>query len=397
MKNLIQQFQSRLINLNFTFKRYLYKQINWNNRLIAIIGARGVGKTTLLLQHIKESHKDLNEVLYVSLDNLYFGKNTLSDFVDEFVKYGGKYLYIDEVHKYPNWSLEIKNIYDNYPELSIVITGSSALNIHKGKGDLSRRIVIYKMNGLSFREFIKLKYNIDFKTYTLKEITDNATEIAQHINSEIKPIKLFKEYLETGYYPFFAEGNDHYYERLEQAVSEIIETDLPTMESIDFSAVYNIKKLLMVISELVPFKPNVSKLSVQIGINRDTLLKYLYWLQRAELLLLLTSDTHGISKMNKPEKVYLNNANLIYALSGDNANIGTVRETFFFNQLNVGHKVTYPQKADFMVDDKFTFEIGGKNKTLKQIAGLDNAFIVADNIEYAYNNTIPVWMFGFMY
>ena len=397
MENLIQQFQSRLKNINFTFKRYLYKQINWNNRLIAIIGARGVGKTTLLLQHIKDTYKDLNEVLYVSLDNLYFGKHTLSEFADEFVKYGGKYLYIDEVHKYPNWSVEIKNIYDSYPELFIIITGSSALNIHKGKGDLSRRIVIYKMNGLSFREFIKLKYNIDFKTYTLKEITENATEIAQNINTEIKPIKLFKEYLETGYYPFFTEGNDHYYERLEQAVNEIIETDLPTMESIDFSAVYNIKKLLMVISELVPFKPNVSKLSVQIGINRDTLLKYLYWLQRAELLLLLNSGTYGISKMNKPEKVYLNNTNLIYALSGDSANIGTVRETFFFNQLNVGHKITYPSKADFLIDNEFTFEIGGKNKTQKQIIGLENAFIAADNIEYAYKNTIPVWMFGFLY
>ncbi len=397
MDKLIQQFQSRLKSLNFTFKRYLFKQINWDNRLIAIIGARGVGKTTLLLQHIKENHKDLNEVLYVSLDNLYFGKNTLSDFTDEFVKHGGKYLYIDEVHKYPNWSVEIKNIYDNYPELFIVITGSSALNIHKGKGDLSRRIVIYRMNGLSFREFVKLKYAIDFKAYTLQDITENANEIAQHINAEIKPIKLFKEYLKTGYYPFFNEGNDQYYERLEQAVNEVIETDLSALEPIDFSAVYNIKRLLMVIAELVPFKPNVSKLSVQIGINRDTLLKYLYWLQRADLLLLLTSDTYGISKMNKPEKVYLNNSNLIYALSGDSANIGTVRETFFINQLNVKHKITYSSKADFLVDNKFIFEVGGKNKTQKQIMGLSNAFIIADNIEYAYKNTIPVWMFGFLY
>lgn len=397
MDKLIQQFQTRLKSLNFTFKRYLCKQINWNNRLIAIIGARGVGKTTLLLQHIKENHKDLNEVIYVSLDNLYFGKNTLSDFTDEFVKHGGKYLYIDEVHKYPDWSVEIKNIYDNYPELFIVFTGSSALNIHKGKGDLSRRIVIYRMNGLSFREFIKLKYNIDFKVYTLQDITENAIEIAQYINTEIKPIKLFKEYLKIGYYPFFSEGNGQYHERLEQAVNEIIETDLPAMEPIEFSAVYNIKRLLMVIAELVPFKPNVSRLSVQIGINRDTLLKYLYWLQRADLLLLLNSDTYGISKMNKPEKIYLNNSNLIYALSGDSANIGTVRETFFLNQLNVKHKVTYHSKADFLVDNKFIFEVGGKNKTQKQIAGLKNAFIVADNIEYAYKNTIPVWMFGFLY
>ncbi len=375
----------------------MYNQINWNNRLIAIVGARGVGKTTLLLQHIKENHKNLNEVLYVSLDNLYFGKNTLSEFTNEFVKFGGKYLFIDEVHKYPNWSIEIKNIYDDYPELFIVITGSSALDIHKGKGDLSRRIVIYKMNGLSFREFIQLKYKQDFKTYTLSEITKNAIELSQSINSRIKPIKLFNEYLKTGYYPFFTEGKEHYYKRLEQAVNEILETDLPSIEPIDFSAVYNIKKLLMVIAELVPFKPNVSKLSKQIGINRDTFVKYLYWLQRAELLLLLSSDTFGIAKMNKPEKVYLNNPNLIFALSENNANIGTVRETFFYNQLRVKHSVTYPDKADFLIDNKYTFEIGGKNKKQKQIAGIENAFIAADNIEYAYNNIIPVWMFGFLY
>lgn len=397
MEKLIQKFQSRLNLVNLSFKRYLYEQINWENRLIAIIGARGVGKTTLLLQHIKENYTDLNEVLYVSLDNLYFVKNTLSDFADEFVKMGGKYLFIDEVHKYPNWSLEIKNIYDDYPQLFIIITGSSALDIHKGKGDLSRRIVIYKMNGLSFREFIQLKHKQNFKTYTLQEITENAIEISQDINSQIKPIKLFNEYLKNGYYPFFIEDSNFYYKRLEQAVNEILETDLPAMEPIDFSAVYNIKKLLMIIAELVPFKPNVSKLSQQIGINRDTLVKYLYWLQRAELLLLLSSDTSGIAKMNKPEKVYLNNSNLIFALGNNNANIGTVRETFFYNQLRVKHKVTYPKKADFLIDNKYTFEIGGKNKKQKQIAGVENAFIAADNIEYAYKNTIPVWMFGFLY
>ena len=397
MKTLIQQFQARLTTVNVDFKRYLYSEINWNNRLIAIVGARGVGKTTLLLQRIKEQHSNLNEVLYISLDNLYFGKYILSDFVDDFVKLGGKCLFIDEVHRYPNWSIEIKNIYDNYPQLTIVITGSSALDIHKGKGDLSRRIVIYKLNGLSFREFIEFKYKIKFNTYTLEEITENAIGIAQEINSKIKPIKLFKEYLEIGYYPFFIEQEDHYYQRIEQSVSEILENDLPAMEPIDFSAVYNLKKLLMIIAEIVPFKPNVSKLSQQIGINRDTLVKYLYWLQRADLLLLLSTDTYGIAKMNKPDKVYLNNPNLIYALGEDNANVGTVRETFFYNQLKVRHKIYYPDKADFLVDKKYLFEVGGKNKTQKQITGLEHAFIAADNIEYAFNNTIPVWMFGFLY
>ncbi len=397
MNKLIQQFQSRLKTVDLTFKRYLWTQINWKNRLIAIIGARGVGKTTLMLQHIKENFKNLNEVLYVSLDNLYFGKTTLSDFTDEFVKHGGKYLFLDEVHKYPNWSIEIKNIYDNHPEIFIVITGSSALDIHKGKGDLSRRIIIYKMNGLSFREFMKFKYKHDFVGYKLPEIIENSNEVAQKINSEIKPIKYFEEYLKTGYYPFFIEDETGYYERIEQTVSQIIEADLPTIESIDYTAIHKLRKLLIIIAEVVPFKPNVSKLSQQIGINRETFVKYLYWLHRAELLLLLSTDKYGISKLNKPEKVYLNNSNLIYALTENLANTGTVRETFFYNQLKVKHQVRYSEKGDFLIDNKYTFEIGGKNKTQKQIAGIDNAYIAADNIEYPYKNTLPVWMFGFLY
>ena len=397
MEKLIQKFHLRLNLVNLSFKRYLYNQINWSNRLVAIVGARGVGKTTLLLQHIKENHRDLYDVIYISLDNLYFGKHTLSDFTDEFVKLGGKYLFIDEVHKYPNWSVEIKNIYDDYPELYIVITGSSAIDIHKGKGDLSRRIIIYRLNGLSFREFIQFKYKQEFDSYSLEDITENAIEISHFINSKIKPIRLFNEYLKIGYYPFFIDDNDSYYQRIEQSVTEVLEFDLPALEPIGFSAIYNIKKLLMIIAEIVPFTPNVSKLSNQIGINRDTLIKYLYWLQRAELLLLLSSDTYGIAKMNKPDKVYLNNPNLIYALSESEANVGTIRETFFYNQIRVGHKVTYPSKGDFMIDKKYTFEVGGKNKKQKQIIGIENAFIAADNIEFAYKNTIPVWLFGFLY
>ena len=397
MKKLIQYFHVRLNSVKTDFRRYLWEQINWENRLIAIIGARGVGKTTFLLQYIKENFKNLDEVIYVSLDNLYFGKNRLSDFVDEFVKTGGKYLFIDEVHKYSDWSVEIKNIYDIYPDLHIVLTGSSALDIHKSKGDLSRRIVIYKMNGLSFREFIELKYGVNFEYYSLDELVENSVEISHKINKSVKPIKLFNEYLRTGYYPFFTEGSDHYYEKLEQAVNEILENDLPSIENIDFTSIYKLKKLLMVIAELVPFKPNVLKLSRQIGIDRDTFLKYIYWLQRADLLLLLGSDTSGISKMNKPEKIYLNNPNLIFALGDDNESIGTVRETFFYNQLQIKYQLSYSDKADFFVAGKYTFEIGGKNKTGKQIQGIERSYIAADNIEYAYKNIIPVWMFGFLY
>jgi len=397
MEKLIQYFHSRLKSIDTDFKRYLWDQVNWSNRLIAIVGARGVGKTTFLLQHIKESFKNLDEVIYVSMDNLYFGKNRLSDFVDEFVKTGGRYLFLDEVHKYSDWSVEIKNIYDIYPGLHIILTGSSAIDIHKGKGDLSRRIVIYKMNGLSFREFIMLKYGKILEYYTLSDILKNSIEISHNINNVIKPIKLFNEYLRSGYYPFFTEGADHYFERIEQTVNEILENDLPSIENIDFSSIYKLKKLLMIIAELVPFKPNVLKLSRQIGIDRDTFLKYIYWLQRADLLLLLVSDTYGISKMNKPEKIYLNNPNLILALGEENENIGTIRETFFYNQVRIKHKISYSKDSDFYVDGKYTFEVGGKNKTGNQIQGIENSYVVADNIEYAYRNTIPVWLFGFLY
>jgi len=398
MNKLIQQFQARLKSTDLTFRRYLSNEINWDNRLIGITGARGVGKTTLLLQHIKERFEtNIENVLYVSLDNLYFSKTTLSDFADEFVKQDGKYLFLDEVHKYPNWSVEIKNIYDNYPELSIVFTGSSSLDILKGKADLSRRIVTYRMNGLSFREFLEFKYSFGFSTYSLKEITGNALEISKEINSVIKPIKYFGEYLKTGYYPYFIEDEKNYYQRIEQTINQIIETDLITIEHIDFTAINNLRKLLMVIAEIVPFKPNILKLSKQLGINRDTLVKYLHWLGRADLLLLLETETYGISKLNKPEKIYLNNPNLVYALTQNVPNTGTLRETFFYNQLNVKHNVRYTDRGDFLIDNSLVFEIGGKRKTNKQIAGIENAFIAADNIEYPYKNTLPVWLFGFLY
>ena len=397
MEKLIQKFKIRLNSVNLNFKRYLWNQINWKNRLIAIIGARGVGKTTLLLQHIKETFTNLNEVLYVSLDNLFFGKIILSDFVDEFVKLGGKYLFLDEVHKYPNWSAEIKNIYDTYQELSIVITGSSALDIHKGKGDLSRRIIVYKMNGLSFREYLFFKEGFTFEPYNLDDILKNSEQIAQKINSKIKPIKYFSEYLQKGYYPYFIEDEEDYYKRIEQTINQVIEVDLHTIENIDYNAIYKIRTLLMVIAEIVPFKPNISKLSNQIGINRETFVKYLHWLHRAEILLLLTTDKYGITKLNKPEKIFLNNTNLIYALNEKEANKGTLRETFFYNQLKVKHTVNYTDTGDFLIDNKFIFEIGCKNKTNKQIAGIINSYIAADNIEYPFQNKIPIWMFGFLY
>ncbi len=398
MEELFQIFSSRIQAVDVSFRRYLWSGIDWNNRLVAITGARGTGKTTLLLQYIRETFgNNLAEVFYASLDNLYFTKTTLSVFAGDFVKRGGKFLFLDEVHKYPDWSIEIKNIYDNYPELFIVFTGSSALNIFRCNADLSRRLLVYNLNGLSLREFIELKYHHRFPAFSFSDIVEHAHDISAALNPVIKPVKLFEEYQRIGYYPFFVEDEKNYSQRLLQTIDQTLENDLPAVAKIDYSAVYSIRKLFAVIAESVPFKPNILKLSRQIGINRETLIKYLHLLSKADLLLLLLSDTRGISQLNKPEKLYLNNPNLMYALAGSALNAGSMRETFFYNQVKVKHSVNYTDRGDFLVDRKFSFEVGGKNKKQQQIAGVPDAFVAADNIEFPWKNTIPVWMFGFLY
>jgi predicted AAA+ superfamily ATPase len=398
METLFQFSASRIRAVDITFKRYMLNRINWNNRLIGITGARGVGKTTMLLQYIKENLADVSdEVIYVNMDDLYFSKNALVGFVDEFVKRGGKYLFVDEVHKYRNWSQEIKNSYDYFPDLKIVFTGSSALDIRKGEADLSRRAIVYSMQGLSFREFIELKYKHQFPALQLEDILSNAPARIAPILEKIKPIKLFEEYLQLGYYPFFTEGETEFSIRLKQTVNHVLDNDLPSVENIDFNAVHYLRKLVAILAEIVPYKPNIVKLSQQIGISRETLLRYLYLLEKADLLMLLQTDAFGINKMNKPEKVYLNDPNLISTLTNSSANTGMSRETFFFNQLRVSHSVNWSESGDFIIDNKTIFEIGGKNKTRKQIAGIENSFVAADNIEYANQNKIPLWLFGFLY
>ncbi|MFO7828745.1 MAG: AAA family ATPase [Bacteroidales bacterium] len=398
MDKLFQYSKSRINSVNTGFKRYLWNKIDWNSRLIAITGARGVGKTTLLLQYIKENlAKYPDEVIYVNLDDLYFSKTTIVDFTDEFVKRGGKYLFLDEVHKYLNWSQEIKNIYDYFNQLKIVITGSSALDIFKGKADLSRRAIMYKMQGLSFREFIALKYKHLFPVLDLDQIVSSPSIYISEILNKIKPVKLFEEYLRTGYYPFFLEDEQNFHIRLKQTVNHVLDNDLPSVEKIDFTSVHNLRKLLSILTEIVPYKPNILKLSKQVEVSRETLIKYLYLLSRADLLMLLQTDALGISKLNKPEKIYLNNPNLAYAITDTQVNKGTLRETFFYNQLNEGNHVLYSSKGDFLINNRYIFEVGGKNKTRKQIQDINNAYIAADNIEYAQGNKIPLWLFGFLY
>ncbi len=379
-----------------TFKRYLFEQINWDRQLIGILGARGSGKTHLLLQYLKSLPK--NEVgLYASLDDMYFTDNKLIYFAEEYSKLGGTVLLLDEVHKYPNWSQELKNIYDTLPDLKVVFTSSSALEIHKGSHDLSRRAHIYDLFGLSFREFLELKYKIKLPIYTLESIIGNHSAIVNDILSNIKPLPLFKEYLKTGYYPFFLDSKSDYLNQLTNTVNLVLESDLPAIHRIDFSSIIKMKNLLYVISKIVPFKPNIEKLSKQTNTTRETLLKYLYYLDRAQVVKLLGSDSIGINYLNRPKKVFLANTNIVYALSNNNVAIGNIRETFFINQLSVKHSVTYPNKGDFKINDKLTFEVGGKNKDYKQIAGLKDSFIAADDIESGFGNKIPLWLFGFLY
>ena len=378
------------------FKRYLYDKINWSNRLIILFGARGVGKTTMMLQYLKENVPLSEERLYVSLDDLYFANHSIVELAEEFIQKGGKYLFLDEIQKYKNWSIEIKNLYDNFPDLYMVLSGSSSTEILKSEADLSRRALYYRLNGLSFREFINFKAGIDFQAFNLAELVENHKEISYEISREIKPIKEFLEYTSYGYYPFFIEDRSSYHQRIKQIINTVIEVDIPSVYTIDFKAVQNIKKLLGIIAEIVPFKPNVKKLSEQIGISRESFTRYLKFLEKAEIVNLLYSQSKGISFLNKPEKIYLNNSNISFALN-KNANIGSVRETFFINQLNPFHRVRFSKRGDFKVDDKYLFEVGGKDKKPGQIAGEENAWIVADNIDISNANKIPLWLFGFCY
>ncbi|MDA3879714.1 MAG: ATP-binding protein [Prolixibacteraceae bacterium] len=382
---------------NSTFKRYLYERIDWNNRLNIIIGMRGTGKTTMMLQYAKEELPFDESTIYISLDDIYFTVNHLVEFAEEFVKRGGKYLLIDEAQKYPNWSKEVKMIFDNFPELKMIISGSSAIEILKGEGDLSRRAIIYELHGLSLREYINLKYDKQFTPFPLNEIITKPTPLSISISESIKPIKIFEEYLQNGYYPFSLNDENNFSQRMMQVINVVLEIDIPSINNIDYNAVLKMKKLLGIIAESVPFKPNVTKLANQLLLSRETLLKYFTLLTKADVISTLYSSTKGISALNKPEKIYLQNPNLAHLLSSQNANTGNIRETFFLNQLQINHQVEYPPKGDFLVDKKFTFEVGGKNKSTQQIKDLSYAYIAADNIEIAVGNKIPLWLFGFMY
>ncbi len=399
MRELFSSFYRRLARTELHFERYLAKEIKWNAHLIGIMGARGAGKTTLLLQHIlREFGKTPTCALYVSLDQLYFTTHTLLELTEEFYKNGGTYLYLDEVHRYGNWSAELKQIYDNYPDLHVVFTGSSLLQIETGEADLSRRATMYYLYGMSFREFLALENGIVLPSYELSTILDNHVSIAADIVQRVRLLPAFRNYLRYGYYPFFLEDREIYPQKLLATFNQIIEQDLPSVVDIEYATTQRIKKLFTLIAGLVPLVPNISSLSRDLNTTRLSLLNYLYYLWRARAILMIDKQSIGLKPMAKPEKIYLGNTNYAYAFADENANIGNVRETFFVSQLEVRHKTTYSQtRADFLVDDRYTFEVGGANKTTEQIQGIPDSFLALDYIEQGFGREIPLWLFGFLY
>ena len=384
------EYSNKLINeVDVTFVRYLYSEINWRNRLLGLVGPRGVGKTTLVLQHIQQNLNKA-DTLYVTAEDFYFASNRLVDLADRFAKLGGKYLFIDEIHKYPDWAKELKLIYDYHSSLNVVFTGSSVLDIKKGSADLSRRAVVYHMQGLSFREYLALFHDIDANVFSLNEIINHQVVLPQVPH----PLAMFANYVERGYYPFSKE--DDFDMRLRQIINQTLESDIPLYASMNVSTGRKLIQLLSIISQSVPFKPNMSKIAEMLGISRNNMADYLLYIEEAGLIAQLRDNTGGIRGLGKVDKVYLDNTNLIFNLGDDIQNKGNIRETFFLNQTRVKHRVTSSAKTDFSIGE-LNFEIGGRNKDQKQIKTVENGYVVKDDIESGYLNTIPLWHFGLMY
>lgn len=390
MENLFEKSRTKVSEVSIDYVRKIHDDIAWDDRMVAIVGARGVGKTTLILQHIKLYDNDLT-ALYVTADDLWFTSHTLVELADTFYKNGGRTLYIDEVHRYPNWSIELKNIYDTYSRLKIVYTGSSILDIRRGGADLSRRQLEYTMYGLSFREYLQLAYNMNLPLYTLEDVVAHRVEfpIGEH-----RPIALFKEYMKGGYYPFFSQRDS--YTRLQQIVSQVLEVDIPKYAELTLTTIEKLKRLMYVIAQSVPFKPNFSKLGRDLECHRTSISDLILLLDKSHLVQILRDDSFGVSSLGKVDKVYLGNTHLAYALSDTTPDVGNLRETVFLTSVRPKYDIMASSVSDFKVG-KYTFEVGGKNKKQKQIQGVENAFVVKDDIEYGYLNVIPLWMFGFLY
>lgn len=380
----------RLIkHISSDYKRYMYPVLPWNNRLTGLVGPRGVGKTTMVLQYIRE-HKQEGMHLYVTADSIFFTTHTLVELAGEFEKEGGTNLYIDEIHKYPNWSRELKEIYDFHPGLKVFFTGSSVLDILKGEADLSRRALVFTMQGMSFREYLGLFHHIVMPTYTLEQILAGGISIPgiEH------PLPLFRDYLARGYYPFSnEEGFDM---RLQQIVMLTVENDIPQYADMKISTARKIKHMLTIIAQLAPYKPSYESLAGAVGVSKNNIADYLLYLEKAGMIGLLRDDTGGMRGLGKMEKVYLDNPNLMKSLAEDEPNIGNLRETFFYNQMRVNNDVVSSKQSDFAIGS-YTFEVGGRSKGQRQIADLPNGIIVKDDIEFGHANIVPLWTFGLNY
>ena len=386
--SLLQYMQEQLKLTSLDFKRYLYDKIDWNKRLLCLTGGRGMGKSTMVLQHIIETPEEHS--LYVSADHSFFTTHTLIELADEFVKEGGEHLYIDEIHKYEGWSREIKQIYDTHPALKVFVTGSSILDLPDGEADLSRRVVMQHLYGMSFREYLELVHHISVPVYTLEEVLAGKAqpEAIPH------PLPLFRQYLRNGYYPFAIEGD--FYQRMQNVIRQTMESDIPHYARMSPSTGRKLRQMLSIVAQNAPYKPEAQSLANELQISRNNVPDYLLYMEKAEMIGQLRDDTGGMRGLGKVEKVYLGNTSIQYTLVGEKAETGNVRETFFYSQLRVNHDIMASRVSDFCID-KYTFEVGGKKKGKKQIAEVPNGFVVRDEIEYAAHQIIPLWAFGLLY
>ena len=398
METLFKKHRILISQTSSEIVRDIMKSVNWEKQLVSIRGSRGVGKTTLMRQYIKQKYGvNAGEALYCLMDSMYFASHTLMEVAERFHLMGGKHLFLDEVHKYPTWSKELKESIDLWPDMKITFTGSSLLQILNADADLSRRVLSYDMAGLSFREYLRFYKNLELPVYTLQEVLEDADSICEEVCKVCHPQPLFEEYLRVGYYPFYDGDEQEYYSRIENVASFIIDQEMTQFCGVDPAYTRKLKAMMLFLANNVPYDVNIAKLASYLELNKNTVLSYLSSMQRAELLHLLYADNKSVTKMQKPDKIYVHNPNMLCALSS-NLNIGTLRECFVVNQLSVGHTVEYGKtQGDFLIDGKITVEVGGQDKSFDQIADIPNSYILADSMEFPVGKKLPLWVVGLLY
>ena len=396
-ESLQRSMERRIAGAETGYHRPLYGQIDWDDRLVCIMGAKGTGKTTLMLQYLKEHPSEIDQSLYISLDSLWFANHSPLEAVEWHYDHGGKRLFLDEVHHFRPWQTLVKNLYDDFPKMKIVYSGSSMMRLAAGSGDLSRRQRVHVLNGLSFREYLSFEGAGDFGTVALEDVLSSHRAIAREIAAKVPVLRHFADYLEYGYYPFYKAARGGYLERLHAIVEQTLERDWQEVDDISLATVKKAEKMLMILAQSSPQVPNMSRLYAELETDRNQGLKILYALQRAGLLSLVSSKSADLGNLSRPDKIYCDNPNLMHALATE-VDVGTLRETFFVNQLRAaGHDVKYPPSGDFRIDGRWLFEIGGRGKTFKQIADIQDSFVASDGIETGIGNKIPLWLIGFLY